>query len=179
MASEDDAASNDSFEMPSSETQFIPQEGDEETLWKVIEIIDERKKDYLVKWEGIDPDKNKPWDPSWVPKHDCTDDLVASWKLFKKTRKPTKKTKKCVYLFKFINFFGGGNVLITLRGQTYIRQVESVHHLQCNLKNNYHLFGLDQPASDHGFCRTYARPRDGRNTPRIACQYLGKPQRQK
>jgi hypothetical protein len=148
MASEDDAASNDSFEISSSETQFIPQEGDEETLWKVIEIIDEKKKAYLVKWEGVDPETNKPWDPSWVPKHDCTDDLVAAWKLSKKTRKPPTKTKKCMFLFKFIIFLGG-NVKITLRGQTCISQIESVHHLQCNLENNYHLFGLDQPASDH------------------------------
>lgn len=27
---------------------------------------------YEVDWEGIDPATNKPWDPSWVFKKDCT-----------------------------------------------------------------------------------------------------------
>src|SRR5271154_6262470 len=66
------------------ETQFIPQEDDEETLWEVIEITAERGREYKVRWKGIDPQTQKPWSQSWVAKHDCTDDLVAQWKLKRK-----------------------------------------------------------------------------------------------
>ncbi|KAF8223256.1 hypothetical protein L208DRAFT_1057946, partial [Tricholoma matsutake] len=49
-------------------------------LWEVIEITSEKKKLYRVRWAGIDPKTNKPWPQSWVPMHDCTDDLVLQWK---------------------------------------------------------------------------------------------------
>ena len=75
------------------ETQFIPQEDDDETLWEVIEITAEKKKLYKVRWKGIDPKTKKPWPQSWVPKHDCTDDLVRDWKL----RQAQKKKGTCYY----------------------------------------------------------------------------------
>ena len=76
------------------ETQFIPQEDDDETLWEVIEITAEKKKLYKVRWKGFDPKTQKPWPLSWVPKHDCTDDLVRNWK-FKQAQKKRKCT--CYY----------------------------------------------------------------------------------
>lgn len=76
------------------ETQFIPQDDDEETLWEVIEITAEKGREYKVRWKGIDPNTQKPWPQSWVAKHDCTDDLVAQWKL-----KQAKKKKKSSLLF--------------------------------------------------------------------------------
>jgi hypothetical protein len=61
-------------------TQFVPQDGDEEALWEVIEITAEKPTKYKVKWAGTDPATGKPWPESWVLKHDCTDKLVRSWK---------------------------------------------------------------------------------------------------
>jgi hypothetical protein len=82
-----------SFEVSEPETQFVPQEDDEETLWKVIEIVQEDKtrKRYKVKWEGVDPSNGKPWAPSWVRMHDCTPDLVEAW-LEKKALKAKRRS---------------------------------------------------------------------------------------
>jgi hypothetical protein len=71
------------------ETQFVPQEDDDETLWEVIEITAEKGKIYKVRWKGIDPKTQKPWPQSWVAKHDCTDDLVRDWKLRQGKKKCT------------------------------------------------------------------------------------------
>lgn len=49
-------------------------------MWDVLEILAEKGKQYKVRWEGVDPKTKKPWPPSWVPKHDCTDALVREWK---------------------------------------------------------------------------------------------------
>ena len=81
------------------ETQFVPQEDDEEVLWEVVEIIAEKGRKYQVRWAGVDEKTGQPWDPSWVMKHDCTDDLVRAWKKKKlegrtrKKAKPRKSTK--------------------------------------------------------------------------------------
>lgn len=64
--------------------QFEPQEDDEDLLWEVEKITQERKKEYKVKWKGIDPKTRKPWEQSWVAKKDCTPDLVIAWKEEKK-----------------------------------------------------------------------------------------------
>ena len=73
------------------ETQFIPQEDDDETLWEVIEITAQKGKQYKVRWKGNDPATQKPWPQSWVPKHDCTDDLVLDWKLKQAMKKKNRK----------------------------------------------------------------------------------------
>ncbi|KAF8800063.1 hypothetical protein BYT27DRAFT_7200560 [Phlegmacium glaucopus] len=75
------------------ETQFIPQEDDDETLWEVIEITAEKGHQYKVRWKGIDPETRKPWAQSWVAKHDCTDDLVRDWKL-RQAKKKKKGSKR-------------------------------------------------------------------------------------
>ena len=77
------------------ETQFVPQEDDDETLWEVIEITAEKGKLYKVRWKGVDPRTQKPWPQSWVAKHDCTDDLVGEWKL----KQGKKKKGTCYHHF--------------------------------------------------------------------------------
>lgn len=89
MASDNDSA----IEISSPDTQFIPKEGDEENLWSVIEITSENSTSYKVKWDGLDPATKRPWPQSWVPKHDCTDDIVHEWKL-KQAKSKKKATKK-------------------------------------------------------------------------------------
>lgn len=64
------------------ETQFQAHTDDEDVLWEVLEITAENARQYKVKWEGKD-EKGRPWAQSWVPKHDCTDELVIEWKLKK------------------------------------------------------------------------------------------------
>ena len=80
------------------ETQFIPKEDDDETLWEVIEITAEKGKLYKVRWKGIDPRTRKPWPQSWVAKQDCTDDLVREWKL-----KQGKKKGTCYHSLLYLN----------------------------------------------------------------------------
>lgn len=65
---------------PSSQEHFVPQSNDQELLWTVLAITDERKGKYKVKWAGINPETGRPWPQNWVPRADCTDDLVAEWK---------------------------------------------------------------------------------------------------
>jgi hypothetical protein len=84
-----------------TQSQFVPQEDDEETLWEVIEITAEKPKAYKVKWAGIDPQTGDPWQESWVPKSDCTDDLVMTWKRnqAKKKKEAAKKRSATLLLF--------------------------------------------------------------------------------
>ncbi|KAF4584924.1 hypothetical protein EYR40_001750 [Pleurotus pulmonarius] len=76
----------------SSEVQFVEQSGDEENLWEVLEITAERTNSYRVKWAGTDPSTGKPWQQSWVPKHDCTPELVSSWKKRKRAKQKGKSS---------------------------------------------------------------------------------------
>src|ERR1700761_1762192 len=75
--------------------RFIPQPDDDDTLWNVECILDERKREYLVKWEGVDA-TGKPWPNDWVKKGDVTDECVIEWKEKKKAEKAASKAKcKC------------------------------------------------------------------------------------
>ncbi|KAF7419244.1 hypothetical protein PC9H_001831 [Pleurotus ostreatus] len=76
----------------SSEVQFVEQSGDEENLWEVLEITAERSNSYRVKWAGTDPSTGKPWQQSWVPKHDCTPELVSSWRQKKRSKRQGKSS---------------------------------------------------------------------------------------
>ncbi|WVR07197.1 hypothetical protein IAU60_004238 [Kwoniella sp. DSM 27419] len=82
MPSRDPSLSPDGF----AETQFVPQPDDDENLFEVLEILDERgppnsgKGEYLVQWKGDDPDTGEPWVPTWERKTDCTAGLIAEWK---------------------------------------------------------------------------------------------------
>lgn len=88
-------------------TQFIPGDDDDEQLWDVEKILNEKKGQYLIRWKGFD-ENGKPWDDSWVPKCDVTDDLISEWKALKKEREErrrsmpgpstaSKKKKLCAY----------------------------------------------------------------------------------
>jgi hypothetical protein len=81
--------------LPEYSTQFEPLSGDETNLWEALEILKEARHTYLVKWGGVDPSTGDPWQPSWVPKRDCTDDLIYEWKIkaAKKKQKTTRKGK--------------------------------------------------------------------------------------
>lgn len=80
--------------------KFVPEDDDEETLWEVESITAEKNNQYKVKWVGLDPMTGKPWAQSWVPKKDCTPDLVLAWKLKKKEA----DRRKCQFhLFLFCN----------------------------------------------------------------------------
>lgn len=67
-----------------SEVEFIPKSDDEETLYNVECILAERRGQYLVKWEGVD-ENGGDWPHDWVPKADCTPELVKEWKGLVKT----------------------------------------------------------------------------------------------
>jgi hypothetical protein len=75
--------------------RFKPREDDHETLYEVIEITGEKDGRYKVRWKGNDPKTMKPWPQSWVPKSDCTDDLVLEWKRNKKQRSSCK-SQTCI-----------------------------------------------------------------------------------
>ena len=82
-----------STQLSDYETQFIPKEGDEENLWAVERILAEKGNRYLLRWSGTDSN-GKPWDDSWVPKVDVTDDLIAEWKLQKAREKKKKAARR-------------------------------------------------------------------------------------
>lgn len=86
-------------------TQFEPHSDDEETLYNVEKILDEQGRMYLVQWEGRDPATGKKWPPDWVPKTDCTDDLIADWKQEKERRKRGRaSSSKSACTFALVSF---------------------------------------------------------------------------
>ncbi|KAI0639615.1 hypothetical protein C8Q77DRAFT_1082074 [Trametes polyzona] len=82
------SSSSDSSE---HQTQFIPGSNDDEELYEVEEILAEQGNKYKVKWKGIDRETGKPWEPSWVYKHDCTDVLIREWKEKKEKKKNARR----------------------------------------------------------------------------------------
>jgi hypothetical protein len=95
----DGGVSASTLEISQPETQFIPQEDDAEILWEVIEITAEKGKKYRVRWAGSDPKTRKPWPQSWVPMHDCTDDLVLAWKRKQALKKKVADRRKCMLIY--------------------------------------------------------------------------------
>ena len=78
------------------ETQgFEPHEDDSDQLWDVETILEEKNNGryLLVKWLGTD-ERGKPWENSWVPREDVTDDLVQEWKKKKKAKRAERSRKK-------------------------------------------------------------------------------------
>ena len=84
---------NDTYIDSDNDYQFEPRESDEETLWEVIEIVAEKPKVYKVRWAGLNPKTRKPWPMDWVPRSDCTPELVNAWKLKKLSQKKAKPSK--------------------------------------------------------------------------------------
>ncbi len=46
--------------------------------WPAKGIIDEKQDEYLVDWDGVDPNTKQPYLPTWEPKKNCKE-LVAAW----------------------------------------------------------------------------------------------------
>ncbi|KAJ7182857.1 hypothetical protein C8R43DRAFT_15141, partial [Mycena crocata] len=84
----------DIVEVSDRETSFSSHESDAEHLYDAIEILKEKKGQYLIKWDGVDPATGKPWPDSWANKRDCTDDIVATWKLKKAQKKKEQQERK-------------------------------------------------------------------------------------
>ena len=78
------------------ETQgFEPHEDDSDQLWDVETILNEKNggRYLLVRWIGAD-ENGKPWEDSWVPREDVTDDLVQEWKKKKAAKKAERGRKR-------------------------------------------------------------------------------------
>ncbi|KDQ08112.1 hypothetical protein BOTBODRAFT_38215 [Botryobasidium botryosum FD-172 SS1] len=66
-----------------------------EQTWEVTKILKERKDEYLVEWEGVDPATDKPWEPTWIPRENIvTKELIDNWNREKQAarRKSTRRT---------------------------------------------------------------------------------------
>ncbi|ORY32586.1 hypothetical protein BCR39DRAFT_586920 [Naematelia encephala] len=65
-----------------SETQFDPSGSGE--IWTVICILDERGQrnsgEYLVQWDGLDPETGKLWEATWERRRNCKADSIKDWK---------------------------------------------------------------------------------------------------
>ncbi len=124
---ESDVESQASISEPSQ--RFKPREDDDKTLYEVIEITAEKGDRYKVRWKGKDPKTRKPWAQSWVPKTDCTDDLVLTWKRKMKDKARTKG----MTLTHFLNFSYTNTFDIQQRKRVAIQQRRSERHALCLL----------------------------------------------
>lgn len=59
--------------------------------WPALEILNERKRDYLVNWDGINPETGRAWSPSWTKKSEVTDDLIEVWEVKKAAKKKSNR----------------------------------------------------------------------------------------
>jgi len=59
----------------------------EDGYWPALEILNERKHDYLVDWDGINPQTGRAWTPSWTRKAEVTEDLIEVWDAKKAAKK--------------------------------------------------------------------------------------------
>lgn len=73
------------------EEQVEGTEPGEDGYWPALEILNERKHDYLVNWDGINPGTSRAWSPSWTRKTEVTDDLIEVWEAKKAAKKKTNR----------------------------------------------------------------------------------------
>ncbi|EGG05244.1 uncharacterized protein MELLADRAFT_88202 [Melampsora larici-populina 98AG31] len=77
-----------SYSLPASpEEEVVIPSSESQIDWDAIEILEETRKKYLIKWAGVNPDTNEPWDPSWEPKENAGEALVKAWMDSKAARK--------------------------------------------------------------------------------------------
>jgi hypothetical protein len=74
--------------------EFESRSDDDENLWTVDCILDEKKNLFLIKWAGIDPATTKPWANSWVHKSDVTDIARDEWRELKAQKAAQKRKAK-------------------------------------------------------------------------------------
>ena len=63
----------------------------EDGYWPALEVLNERKHDYLVNWDGINPETGRAWTPSWTRKTEVTEDLIEVWEAKKAAKKKNKR----------------------------------------------------------------------------------------
>jgi hypothetical protein len=83
-----------STEMPASvhsDDREEQAEGPEDGYWPALEILNERKHEYLVNWDGKDPETGQPWSPSWTRKTEVTEDLIGAWEVKKAAKKKNNR----------------------------------------------------------------------------------------
>lgn len=73
------------------EEQVEESEPGEDGYWPALEILNERKRDYLVNWDGINPETGTPWSPSWTRKSEVTNDLIEVWRAKKAAKKKNSR----------------------------------------------------------------------------------------
>lgn len=63
--------------------QKVPSRDSSQELYAAKAILQERDaeegKDYLVDWEGIDPETGRDWSPTWIPAENANEELTANW----------------------------------------------------------------------------------------------------
>lgn len=69
------------------EDQVEEAEPGEDGYWPALEILGEKKHDYLVNWDGINPETGRAWTPSWTRKSEVTEDLIEVWEAKKASKK--------------------------------------------------------------------------------------------
>lgn len=80
-----------SVQSDGEEDQLEVSEPGEDGYWPALEILNERKRDYLVRWDGINPETGKTWEPSWTQKSEVTDDLIEVWDAKKAAKKNNRR----------------------------------------------------------------------------------------
>ena len=51
---------------PSKRIEEGEEQYDADQEWDVKDIVAERKEDYKISWEGVNPKTGKPWPNTWV-----------------------------------------------------------------------------------------------------------------
>lgn len=77
----------------STSHRFVPQSDDEEQLFSITRIVKERAHEFLVEWEGVD-ENGKPWENTWVPKCDVTEDAKKQWREEERKRKRANAARR-------------------------------------------------------------------------------------
>ncbi|KAI0328156.1 hypothetical protein GY45DRAFT_1326691 [Cubamyces sp. BRFM 1775] len=62
--------------------------------YEAIDIVAEKRGMYKVRWGGVNPETGKPWPDSWVPKKDCSDTLIKSWKAQQAEKKKAQAQRR-------------------------------------------------------------------------------------
>ncbi|KAH9898194.1 hypothetical protein C8Q73DRAFT_683976 [Cubamyces lactineus] len=88
----DDGSRSDAY--VSAEDDALSPHELEDDWWEAIDIVAEKKGMYKVRWGGVDPKTGKPWPDSWVPKKDCSNDLIQSWKEKQAEKKKAQAQKR-------------------------------------------------------------------------------------
>ncbi|KAM0748669.1 hypothetical protein T439DRAFT_349386 [Meredithblackwellia eburnea MCA 4105] len=79
VANEISSQEEEQMEEQEEEQQEVEDSSESQKFWPAKAIINERKKHYLLEWEGTDPATGKPWEPTWEPKENANESLRREW----------------------------------------------------------------------------------------------------